>query len=427
MARPRRRDSDALVRDLEFVRVAGWEPPERLLGLEALWELPGIARQMTSELPIRDRVDKLRDLLIEFVESLSEEEKQHPPALRRSMAYAAEVLLRLRDGLERAEDVTVGDLHELIAQRWLRRARNGELEQLSAAGFRIHLQRSCYQRLAIRLRDWFGDGAPVGPGDGEQPNAAEALLVPFERTLILQARAMMGRGDFAAVLRYHDAFSRFLFVEGHLEERIELGTLVSEAGLRLERTEDRVAALVDDLGWTQVAAGAYAEAEDALRHGLDVAREAGLVYWQAKARRHLGGLSVEQHDYDGALVEYRAAQELSNGIPDEIRRVEFQAGIEHDLSTLSYLSQDLDAAQKHLEESVRLRAIINDPSRVVRAHALRGKILEARGKYGLAREEYELGIQRAVQVNRRDEQVRNLRGLARLSRRAGRISEARIL
>lgn len=246
----------------------------------------------------------------------------------------------------------------------------------------------------------------------------------FHTTMIAHVRAVFERGDYAAVLRYREAFSRLLWIEGRISERLQLGALVEEAALHLEAKEAQAAALIDDLGWTSVASQRHSEAEVHLRHGLRVARAAGLSYWEAKAHRHLGGLMIERKEYEQARTAYHDSRTRSEDIEPTLLRKEFQAGLEHDLALLEYLADALDAALEHLATSVRLREEVGDPSRTVRIRSLRGKILERQGEYALAKDEFRFGLAESRRVGRRDEQIRNLRGLARVLRREGSATEA---
>ncbi len=234
--------------------------------------------------------------------------------------------------------------------------------------------------------------------------------------IIAQVDLFFQRGDYASVLRYRDTFSRFLWVEGYIQARLKLGAFVEEAALRQGDRESQVAALIDDLGWTSVAAKLYQQADTHIRHGLRLAETEEMHYWIAKGCRHLAGIATELGDTSHANDELREVLRLAVSIRDPTKRSEIEAGA-HTALVFNHLhpdTQDLQAALAHVDAAQRALAHIEDPTRMVRFHSLRAKILEQKGERALAGDEYRLGLTESRRIGRRDEQIRNLKGLARL-------------
>jgi tetratricopeptide (TPR) repeat protein len=225
---------------------------------------------------------------------------------------------------------------------------------------------------------------------------------------------MYDAGDYSAVIRYRDAFSRMLWIEGHLEQRLKLGDITEDAAIKLGNLKAQIASLIDDLGWTSVALGRYEKAVGFLKHGLRLAEAANEYYWSAKAHRHLGGLYVEKRDYPRAYEHLTAAMEEALKVPIEPERNEMVAGIEYGLAITAYSGADYEVALKHLETSNRLRRDLGDESRTVRIYAMIGKIYEAKNDLSQAKDNFRKGIREAKRVGRVDEEIRNLLGLARV-------------
>ena len=247
---------------------------------------------------------------------------------------------------------------------------------------------------------------------------------PFEQHLIEEVRRLLKDEQYASVIRYRNAFSRSLWVEGKHAARIALGEAAEEAALRSGDFEAQSAALVDDMGWTSVAAKRLTEAQTHLEHGREVAAAHGLTYWEAKAWRHLGGLGLEKRDYKTAYSNLEQAKEVARRIPDSAQRTEMLAGIEYGLATAAYNGHDIENAEVHLLASREMRAQLMDPLRAVRIHAMLGKIYEAQRKTSQAFDNFRVGLSESRKLGRVDEQVRNLLGLARLETDRGRSSAA---
>lgn len=262
--------------------------------------------------------------------------------------------------------------------------------------------------LALTIRRLRSIESPSFPAEG------------FETLLVREIEKLHLAHDYSRILRYRDAFSRLLWLEGSLLERLRLGELAEEAAISVGDREAQAAALIDDLGWTNVARKDYDAAERAIRHGLDVAQEAGSLYLQAKANRHLAGIYIEKQDYVQAYKYLQLAQEYASAIQESATRTEMSAGVEYGLAVCAFHDQQLARALKHLDKSHLLREEDGDTSRTVRTFGLRGRILLGMREVERAKDEFRKGLQRAREVGRRDEQIINLLGLARVTDIEGR-------
>lgn len=232
-------------------------------------------------------------------------------------------------------------------------------------------------------------------------------------------------GRHYAILRLRDSFSRFLWVEGRLAERIRLGEAAEAAAAMVGDTAAQIAALIDDLGWTLVAAKEFGKAKQHLSHGLKLATNAGEHYWIAKARRHLAGLAILEQRFEDANNLLELATTDSSNIDNVKQRTEMLAGIEYARATAALLKGDFAQAEAAAARSEELRSKVGDKSRVVRTYALKAKIALARNDFAEAKDLFRKGLVEAEAIGRRDEQVRNHLGLFRVYKHGDNASDLR--
>lgn len=246
----------------------------------------------------------------------------------------------------------------------------------------------------------------------------------FHDYLLEELRALFAAGNYPAVVRYGQTFSRFLWVEGHVRARILAGEIVEAAAAKIGDRAAQVACLVDDLGWSSVAIGNHPAARQYLEHGRELAEAEGLPYWLAKAFRHLGGLEVELGNLTRALEYLECARTTAAQIAENLLQKEMLAGTEYGAAVAHFAQRDFDLALQALKKSDGLRVEVGDFSRAVKLHAMYGKIYERQGKPALARESYRRGLDESTAVGRRDEEIRNLLGLSRVLSALGNEEEA---
>jgi tetratricopeptide (TPR) repeat protein len=252
------------------------------------------------------------------------------------------------------------------------------------------------------------------------PPSASAVVA----ALRTEIEALRRTGNDPKVIRYHESFSRFLFLEAEHDTRVLLGTATEEAAARLGERAVQAAALIDDLGWSHYMLGNRDEAQRSIKDGIDLADAYGLPFWQAKGYRHLSGMALEAGNYEEAADQIDKARERAEAIIDEKDRSEMQAGIAYANALIRFANQDFDGARDALAMSENLRALADDHSRAVKVHAMFGKIFERQGKMGLALDKFREGLAASRAVGRRDEEVRNLAGLSRVLRAQGRDGDA---
>lgn len=216
-----------------------------------------------------------------------------------------------------------------------------------------------------------------------------------------------------AVVRYHSALSRLLWVEGHLRGRIEIGKRIARSAAVVNDKRTRMGALVDDLGWTYFALRELEEAKLNIERGIEIAESAHDHYWAAKGHRHLAGIAMDKNDAVVARDEFAKSREFAGRIEAEATRIEMFAGIDYGEAQLCMRTGKLKEALELVQASEVHRASIRDESRFVRIYALRGEIEEKIGARASASEYFSRGLREARKIGRIDEQIRCLQGLAR--------------
>lgn len=236
----------------------------------------------------------------------------------------------------------------------------------------------------------------------------------FGQSLLAELATLVKQERYDTILRYRETFSRFLWVEGRLKERIALGRIAEDAAARLGKRESQVAALLDDIGWSLLSLRQFKRARQSILHGLQLADNLKNTYWSAKGHRHLAGLHLEEKHYKQAYAELDSAAQLARRVSERKQRIEMLAGIAYGRALTALEQGDLKKSLAYLKRSEELREELGDPSRTVRIYAIKAKIAEARGDISSAKDLYRAGLEDARRIGRKDEMIRNHLGLARV-------------
>jgi tetratricopeptide (TPR) repeat protein len=242
--------------------------------------------------------------------------------------------------------------------------------------------------------------------------------------LLAEVNHMANKRNYEAILRYRGSFGRSLWLDGMPHHRLQLAHLAQVAALHLDDKRSYVEILIDDIGWTHVSLQHYPEASQNILHGLQIARHQQFYYWIAKAHRHLAGIAIEQHNYVEAETQLANAERACGDIQAQNELLEMSAGIQYGKAVLALRTGQHKEALACLVRSEELRKTQGDRSRIVKIHALRGNIAEVSRDLPSAFDAYTAGYGAAEHVARRDEMIRNLRGLTRVSAALGRHEDA---
>lgn len=245
-------------------------------------------------------------------------------------------------------------------------------------------------------------------------------------TMISYVENYVRKRSFQSALRLGRVLSRPLWLDGQYEERIRLGELMLEASLSAGDKETQTHALIDDMGWTNFILKNYEEAKKNISHGLRIAEETNDFYMVAKAYRHLGGIETKLSRFDEAETNLLAAQNAASKINEEIRRKEMLAGIQYGLADLYMGVKKIDEAEKFCKLAQQTFHEINDRERHAKTFSRLGQILMLKGMDMEALSTFSEGLASSRDVNRDDEIVRNLIGIARIYMKSGRVTDAKL-
>jgi tetratricopeptide (TPR) repeat protein len=245
------------------------------------------------------------------------------------------------------------------------------------------------------------------------PNQTEVV-----DTFLAMVRHAYEHGDWKDVVRMGSVLSRPLWISGRYQERIELGKLVESAAGFLKDRDVQAQALVDDLGWTCVVVGRIKEAKVNIQRGINLARDSGNSYVEAKGHRHLSGIaSMYERNPEVSVRELRAAREAAANIQDARDRTEMIAGVDVNEAIVLQESEKWEESLPLLERAQGVYRHIKDLEREVKIYAWRGLALLSLGRLGDAKDQYREGLVRAKEQGRKDEVFKNHVGLARIAER----------
>lgn len=182
------------------------------------------------------------------------------------------------------------------------------------------------------------------------PRVVEKVIIPADvdsttrycASLLAFATVLTREQKHNAVLRLRDANSHLLHLLGRNSDRVALGRLALESALARRSIRDRMAILIDDLGWTLHELGDEVEAKSNIQRALTLPDQAGhlgeeeglqLALLKLKGLRHLavmhGGIAANnQH--------LRAAKAVAMQIAAS-RKVEgLEADVVRDLAQLQH-------------------------------------------------------------------------------------------
>lgn len=236
-----------------------------------------------------------------------------------------------------------------------------------------------------------------------------SIAIKKETNLLLKKK------QYYSIIRLRGALSRYFWLEGKLAERISLGEAANEAASAVGDIVSQTACLIDDIGWTKVVAKDYQGAKISINHGLNKAIALNEYYWIAKAHRHLAGIYALEGNQSESTIQMNKAKKQAELIQTESEKKEVLAGIESanvmnlivigDQGLLPEMRASIALAQNIYEE-------LNDKTRLIRLHALRGKIALAQGLHLEAKDCFHIGLRESEDLGRKDEMIRNLYGLA---------------
>lgn len=230
--------------------------------------------------------------------------------------------------------------------------------------------------------------------------------------LVTLVKRLYEEDKFLDVVRFGSTASRYLHLNGNLNERIEIGRLVEDAASKEGRIAEQVSALIDDLGWSKSIEGDYETAKLNISNGIALAVENKMYYFAAKGERHLSGIEKHSKNIPEFLTHMKNAEAYTSQIIDLSDKNEMEASLHLAKAKYSLETNELEEAERSAKKAMEL--FKNDTDRQVKIHALLGNIYLKRNNLQKAKDEFNKGYLNCKDV-RKDEYAKNAVGLAKLA------------
>jgi tetratricopeptide (TPR) repeat protein len=236
----------------------------------------------------------------------------------------------------------------------------------------------------------------------KKPLVLSAELVRIVSTLY-------GEAKYLEVVRFGSTVSRYLWLNGHNHERIEIGKLVEDAASKVGRSPEQVSCLIDDIGWTYEIIGDTERAITNISNGIEKAVENELYYLAAKGERHLSGIEKHRGNAKQFSLHLSNARAYCTKIIDSSDRNEIEASLF--LAEAKYLFETGRFQEAEQLAKQAISVFDKDPDRIVKVHSLLGNIFLKQGKRQKAKDEFNRGYNNSKSI-RKDEIAKNAKGLA---------------
>jgi tetratricopeptide (TPR) repeat protein len=219
-------------------------------------------------------------------------------------------------------------------------------------------------------------------------------------------------GQHIEVVRLARVLSRPLWISGRCKARIAIGAYYEDSAGFLNQPLDQAAALIDDLGWTNVVLGNIDEARKNIKNGIDIAERADAPYLAAKGYRHLGVIDQKylKHMSD-AQAQFAQAELRSRNITDAAERDEMMAGIYFNRGEGLLQMLDYAQARKYCADSLEIYERLSDDLRRVKVKNLIAQVDMLAGDLTRAKQGFRDSLTDARKSARRDEAGKSLLGL----------------
>ncbi len=246
--------------------------------------------------------------------------------------------------------------------------------------------------------------------------AANPASQKLSGELVSAVEALYEEKNYVEVIRFGRYLSRSLWLSGLYRQRVTIGKLIEESAARTEATEAQVAALIDDLGWTNAVLGDLEEAEKNIHHGIELAVEQQLTYYAAKGWRHLAGICYRYRD-DREQAEQLLAKafECAASIQGTQRKNEMLAGLHYAKAEFLIAREAYGEAMPESKAALELyEALVTEGERMVKCQSQMGRIYLGLRELDRAKDAFRRGLSHARKLKRRDEVASSLLGLAQV-------------
>jgi tetratricopeptide (TPR) repeat protein len=233
--------------------------------------------------------------------------------------------------------------------------------------------------------------------------------------LIETITKLHNKGKHIEVVRLASNISRPLWISGRYDERISIGAFYEDSSARIKDVKNRIASLIDDLGWTNAAIGKIDEAQKNISKGITIAKKNNEFYLAAKGQRHLGTIELRfKENPDAAIKLLQDSLQMSEAIGNNHDKMEMLAGIKYNLSECYLMKYETQNALKYAKEVEKIFEKLNDKVRILKVNSQVARVLLKEGKTDEAKEIFSETLEDAKKLSRPDEIGKCLIGLGEI-------------
>lgn len=203
------------------------------------------------------------------------------------------------------------------------------------------------------------------------------------------------------------AIARYLHLNGHHQELIELGKLLTEN----RDIKNRVFIKIDLLGWANHINNQTDDAITNIKDGVELAKENNLYYWAAKGERHLAAIEKDQRNETEYQKHLDLSRTYTKSIQNNDKRTEMEGSLH--LIEAKHLTEQKKFPEAEEEAKKALDKLSNDKKRQLKVYVAFGNIYLGLGKWEDAYDMFLKGYNKSKGV-RKDERAKNAVGLAKI-------------
>jgi tetratricopeptide (TPR) repeat protein len=216
------------------------------------------------------------------------------------------------------------------------------------------------------------------------------------------------------VIKIGSVLSRPLWLTGHYDLRVKIGEYVESAAAFSKEDRVQAAALIDDLGWTNVVLGNFDKAKSYIEHGMKIATERKDFYLVSKAYRHLSGISLRKKNFPEAELMFDQARKALLQVQNTDERKELDAGLLVNIAMLKMDQGQWPEAISDLKQARDIYRTLGDEDREVKLFAFEGNCYLNLRNTDEALDSFRDGLEMAEKRCRKDAILSNLQGIGRV-------------
>jgi tetratricopeptide (TPR) repeat protein len=262
---------------------------------------------------------------------------------------------------------------------------------------------------AAVMTGWRSVNSSVNLDFSNDPDSASKL----SGGLVGEIQKLYKKDNLLDTVRFGHIVSRQLWLSGRYKDRVVIGGMVEDAASKLGLVEQQIAALLDDIGWTNLRIGNPSMAEKNIQYGIELAVKNNLYYYAAKGERHLSGIADRyRKNPTEAQKHLDKAKGYIQKIDNPEQKSEMNAGLAYAFAELNLSRNRLDDALKYsVEAKTMYDSMEHQQERAVKLNWQIGRIYLKKGMIKQAKDIFRKGLEESKQLSRADQRAKNLLGM----------------